>query len=139
MVLTQYNQIMIKDEGKRKSEYKIIHTAIALVLILFIAGNLKSINESLNGIKKIEKAKAELNGEKKLVENLEKELKYIQTDEYIEKEAFERFRYTKDGGTVLVMQNQNKEDNTLQKAENTVKKDPSNLDKWIRYFKLGRL
>lgn len=128
---------MIREENQ--NEHKIFHAVIALVLILFIVGNFKSINESLNGLKKIEKAEIDLTHEKKEVESLEKKLVYIQTDEYIEKEAFERFRYTKDGGTVLVMQNQNKDENHQEKQAISIEKTKSNFEKWIGYFKLDKL
>lgn len=124
----------LKTEHQNKS-HKIIHLVIAIVLLFFSFGNIKSINESMIGLKKLETATIKKETEKEKIDELQQKLNYVQTEEYLEREAFERFRYTKDGGTVMIIK-ETVEDRELETKNKQNSIILNNIDKWRVFLKL---
>ncbi len=124
----------LKTEHTKKN-HKIIHLVIAIVLLFFSFGNIKSINESMIGLKKLETANIKKEEAKEKINELQQKLNYVQTEEYLEREAFERFRYTKDGGTVMIIKDTPAELG-IENANQQKSTNLNNIDKWRAFLKL---
>jgi len=79
------------------------HLVITFILIISLISNIKSINSSRHALQKVKDAESEI--EKVKIDNvhLSDKIETLQSQEYLDKEAFEKFNLVKEGGTVLIL------------------------------------
>ena len=79
---------------------------------------------------KVEVARKELAEVQAEQEKLKAQLEYVQSDEFVEREAREKLGYGKEGETLLVLPNQN----STQYSEKSAQEEGPNWRKWWKLY-----
>lgn len=115
----------------------IIYATLILIFSLITAGNIQTIRSSLTGLDQLQRAEIELDNVKTNTAILMSQIEYAKTDEYLEKEALERFKLVKEPSTVLIVEGaktiEQKEEE--QKAQQTTTENKTTSQKWLEFFK----
>lgn len=107
------------------------------IFLFIIVGNIRAIQSSMKGMGRINEAEAELDEIKNETAVLGDKIEYAKTDDYLEKEALERFKLVKEPSTVLIVEGaktveqKEVEKKTLETSDMNI----SNVRKWVEFFK----
>lgn len=113
---------------------KIITFIISLVGIGLIVSFSRDIYVLWQKGKEIGKAERELEKAKIKNEDFKKRLSYVQTDEFIEKEAREKLGLGKEGETVLILPENFAESLKKEEVEMVLPEDKANWERWRDLF-----
>jgi cell division protein FtsB len=116
----------------------LVHLGITLFLVFAIVNSFRLANEFRGSSSRLTEIRQKIQYAKEENLKLRTELKYVQTDEYLEKAAVEKLNMTKPGSKVLVI-NENTPEIILKKqSKEPVIVKKTNYELWMEAFKLSK-
>ena len=107
---------------------KLLSLFIIIFGLFFIASLGRNVYDLTRTSKQIEKAEIKVAGLEKDQEELKKQLEYVKSDQFVEKEAREKLNFVKEGEVVVVLP----QEDSNQKPDTSNQKPISNWQKWIK-------
>lgn len=112
---------------------RLISGLIFIFSLYLIVSLSRGIIDLFQKEKIIEKEEAKLEELRVGTEKLKEELEYVQSEEFVEKEAREKLGLAKEGETVLVLP-ENFEEMVEESQKEVEPEEPPNWEKWLGLF-----
>lgn len=121
------------DEKNNRWKYAIV---VTIVLSVFIINTARSIYHNRKSLSRLDQAQSELDELILTNDQLKNDINYTQSEEFLEKEAFEKLGMTKPGYTVVVVDQSptTDEQKTLEARSKEEAEKPIIL--WLKLFNL---
>jgi cell division protein FtsB len=107
---------------------KLISLFIIIFGLFFIASLGRNVYDLTRTSKQIEKAGKKVAGLGKDQEELKKQLEYVKSEQFVEKEAREKLNFVKEGEVVVVLP----KENSNQTPDDSDQKPLPNWQKWLK-------
>jgi len=98
----------------------------------------RSVLEMRKGVQRLDNAKEKLEQVENAQKDLKEQLKYIQTEEYLEKALLEELNMVEPGERVLVLESAKSKDKIKEEEEAEQTANKSILQLWLAEFNLAK-
>lgn len=107
---------------------KLISLFLIIFGLFFIASVGRNVYDLTRTGKQIEKAEVKVAGLEKDQQELKKQLEYVKSDQFVEKEAREKLNFVKEGEVVVVLP----KENSNKTPDDSNQKPLPNWQKWLK-------